>query len=193
METIHEISSLAFLAIVRPQLSGISLPGSPGHLSCLRTGWPNVSKNSLTRHQLLRECLSKTSSVNNQHLHLPPCLSPPALHPVRLIRKVIPSHSHTDPAAVGSTVFRIAVVSRVIHAHLPPVSAPEPREAAAERRCHADARRVARHAAPAPVRVVDAYLSCRARLLLDAKPPAGLVGGRRLRRRVAGRACRDAR
>lgn len=84
------------------------------------------------------------------------------------------AHSHADPAAIGSTLPRIAVVSRVLDTP-PPVLAPEPGKAAAECRRHADTRRVACHAASVPERVVDADLAARARLLLDAVAAAGLV------------------
>lgn len=63
---------------------------------------------------------------------------------------------HTQATAVCAAVLGVAVVIRVINTHLTGVIASEAREAAAELVADADARLVARKAAPRFVRVVNA-------------------------------------
>lgn len=102
---------------------------------------------------------------SSEHLNLP--LSTNPLHLIQ---------PHTDPTTVRPTLLRIAIIPRIIHAHLP-ATARKARKAAAQLVFDTDAEGIARGAAAGVARVLDAGVAVFALVIVPAATAADGVRG----------------
>lgn len=173
-------------------------------LPCLRILLPSCHPSLAAIQHTIRtpplRCIS-FSSVLLLPLFTRPCFFPQVLC-LTQDQEELEVFSHTDAAAISSSMLRIAVIARIVDT-LPPVRLAisiftlEAGDPSAEGRLHADSRRVAGHATPMGVWVVDTDLSVGALFWFDAVSSARLIcrlwhrrgGGRVRTRRDCGRCC----